>query len=868
MNALHTLLARLEDHDFKVEKRTELFGEPLPNLRAIAIDQWAHQLVLMAEEPESSGGDEGESDQEWRELIFAVAGMRHHLRGAGLPALGSPVLLALVDDEGKARLRGLVEEIARSYALFSRVDINIVLRRDAGKTEALDSALSSLLPRLRQTIKDKRTVAARDVEEFWEELSQEIGRSADGLAQVFGSEIAAESRQQIWQALKERPDDEDGPEGMVSPISRIVLDNFRSFSHEEVKFPAVTIVQGANGSGKTSLCEAMEIAWSGRSRRIPEGVKAKFYEKHLRRNGKDFRLACDLEGQSEPVTVDGITDFPQISLGRAVMPQHAVDEMAGSSPQDRFRAFLLTSGLDLPDFEERVVKIRKDMHAEACAALARVGIERIRAVNVPGLKHLEMSLQSEFAAQFPSEIEVMGAVEALSRISNGAFLNRSPLRAEPASLHALVNDADSALSEVRLRLDGAPDPVPAVRAAVEALNSESEYLTRRGVALQQILEHLRVPESAAPEQEAIPPPAPPVPARIAARWLANVRGIERAVPELEAMESEIEDRLWRGRLDRYAEALRQAVDISSAQELEAITEAEHETARPPAPKAEKLPQHLSQAAGFVRAPDQSAATVAAIEELRRRMDEYGAELGRLASRLKSHPGVSFSGMAPRVLRALCDFELAREIAKPTGAVTRARGTLVSRLLDDRLAPVVRELVAAFTRFEWYFEEPLGIAVEGRELKMYGLSSPDPDLDIRMLLNEAERTVVGIAWFLALHALQAKEHRPVLVLDDPASGFDETNKAAFVATLRSALHLLKPEQFLITTHDDSLLAQLEQEMGEVGGWPTEVGVLRCRRRSDGSSTVSKPDSTRPPEITDLAHELRLLNLKEHDSQAPA
>ncbi len=868
-NPLQLLLARLEDHKFTVELRTELFGEPLPNLRAIAIDDLAHQLVLVAEESKApEDRPDTDPDLGWRELLFAVAGLRHHLRGSGSPALGSPVLLALVDGKGKAKLRELVEDIAQRYALFSRADINIVLHEDTGSPESLDGALTSLLPCLRQTLKEGRTVAAQDVEEFWEELSQEIDRSAAGLAKAFNPEVADESKERIWRVLREAPDEVRELDDSVPPIPRLALANFRSFRKDEVKIPAVAIVHGANGSGKTSICEALEILWAGRSQRIPEGVSAKTYEKHLRRHGQGFHLEGSVEGRSDPLTAEEITDLPRASLGRTVLPQEAVGKMAGSSPQERFRAFLLASGMQLPDFEERVTAIRKQVHEEANGVLAQAGLGRIRAVNAPGLETLEAALEADFAADLPADLELAGAVKALSRVSNGAFANQSPLQMDASQLHALVEAAESALRRVQRELEGAPDPAPAVEAAVRALNKEAENLTRRGVALQQLLDQLRIANAGEPDRDAVPPPTPPVPPRAAARWLANVRGIEQSVSELDALKSEILDQLWQGRLQRYLEALRGAVDISSAKELEAIAEVEQGVLRPRARTVEPVPEQLLRDAGFVRTPDCSPATIAAIGELQGRLVDFGSELGRLAGRLKNHPGPAFSARAPRILRALCDFELVRDIAQPTGAVTRARETLVSRLLDDRLTPLVRELVAAFVRFEWYFDAPLGVTVQKRKLMMHGLSTPDPDLDIRMLLNEAERTVIGIAWFLALHALQPKEQRAVLILDDPASGFDEVNKAAFVATLRSMLHMLRPKQFLITTHDDVLLGLLEEEFGEVGGWPAEVGVLRCKRQSDGSSICESSAPERPPEKTDLARELRMLNFEEHDLQAPA
>ena len=211
------------------------------------------------------------------------------------------------------------------------------------------------------------------------------------------------------------------------------------------------------------------------------------------------------------------------------------------------------------------------------------------------------------------------------------------------------------------------------------------------------------------------------------------------------------------------------------------------------------------------------------------------------------------------MSALCRFEVARELTKPQGAVARARGTLVAQLLDERLFPVVRELVAALVRFEWYFE-PLQITVKERALRFSGGANSDPKQDVRLLLNAAERSVVGIAWFLALHILQPEKDRRVLVLDDPASGFDSMNKAAFIATFRSVARLLEPEQLLITTHDDTLVALLEQEFAQIDDWPSEVGVLRCKRTGSGASEVEPDERKQQTQKTNLHAELRKLFLE--------
>ncbi|MEE0654724.1 MAG: AAA family ATPase, partial [Bifidobacterium criceti] len=51
-------------------------------------------------------------------------------------------------------------------------------------------------------------------------------------------------------------------------ISRLALDHFRSWEHCLLDFtPGVTILQGANGLGKTNIVEAIEFLATGSSHR-------------------------------------------------------------------------------------------------------------------------------------------------------------------------------------------------------------------------------------------------------------------------------------------------------------------------------------------------------------------------------------------------------------------------------------------------------------------------------------------------------------------------------------------------------------------------------------------------------------------------
>jgi hypothetical protein len=75
-----------------------------------------------------------------------------------------------------------------------------------------------------------------------------------------------------------------------------------------------------------------------------------------------------------------------------------------------------------------------------------------------------------------------------------------------------------------------------------------------------------------------------------------------------------------------------------------------------------------------------------------------------------------------------------------GPILNASARLVGELLQDRLAPLVRELMASIVRFEWYFQ-PLLVPEKGRNIVLGGLATTQPELDARLVLNAAERTAL-------------------------------------------------------------------------------------------------------------------------------
>ena len=88
--------SRLEEVDLRLEAATvSPFGRELPLVRGWVVIPPTGLLALVAE-----CGEEW-SEGAWRDVLFAISGIRHSLANDERTALGPPVLLALTADEGR-----------------------------------------------------------------------------------------------------------------------------------------------------------------------------------------------------------------------------------------------------------------------------------------------------------------------------------------------------------------------------------------------------------------------------------------------------------------------------------------------------------------------------------------------------------------------------------------------------------------------------------------------------------------------------------------------------------------------------------------------------------------------------------------------
>jgi energy-coupling factor transporter ATP-binding protein EcfA2 len=822
------------------------FGEELPLISGVAWERHTAQVAFVTEA-------EGEQDEDaWRQLLFAASGLRYHLRGDRPSAFGTPIVLAVVDEQAERVLRALVEELTTRYAVFNRVDLNLVRHRDLADDDSLDTALAPLLPCCRR-IQDE-TISRADVQRFWIALRENVREAARDLDPVFGDlrEVAASA---LADALIESSEDDPDRPAPV-PVKSLRLENFRSFATDDVTFEHVTVLHGANGSGKSTVLEALELLWAGTSQRRPPGVSADEYKRHLPRGGDgSFLIRGAVQAADEQVVVEDISDKPRAELPRSVLTQEAVAALVDRPPPERYAQLLAVTGLEVPELEPRTRRLVDKAKKEADAALADAQLAPLRAANVDALKHLRRELESTFADQMPFSEELTEAEGAVQRAANGAY-EATDWGDQAQVLNSLIR-LDALVGVTRSELTASEDLSESFGEVVAQLRRLAAPRRDAARELGLLLDSIAKAQGVAPP--APPEPSPAMPPQLAVRWSSHARSVTDAARGFRADAAKLDVPLWRDRLSRYADALESAGALTPTKDLEALARAGGAAEAPPSPSVAGE-RYLS--VGFLSTPERLGDVIPALRELHSVLQRHAE--AKLASGIERHPAREFGVRAPRVLGAICRFELARHLRRQ-GPIMRAGEDLLRELLEGRLYPVVRELVAGMVRFEWYFE-PLRITVDHREVLIGGLATPRADLDARLLLNSAERTIVGLAWFLALHLLQPRERRRVLVLDDPAGAFDDSNRAGFVATLRAFVRLARPDQVVVATHDDAVAMLLTEELAPVQDWPSAVARVRCWRGADDASVAGTEAITETS--VDLRDEEAMLGLGGEPSLFPA
>lgn len=838
--------------------RISPFGQELPLVSGWVVDRETGLLALIAE------CEEEWSDGPWRDVLFAVSGMRNSLADGQATALGPPVVLALTNTAAdEQQLLELIETLTGEFLLFGRMDVSLVSAQRVMSAEGpvrdeLDQALAPLLPVCREALRESWAVDPRALRSFGDELALKVdqlaGQLVDELPDAMGEYVDA-PRREFRDRLREAVVVPEQPaiEGIWSEIN---MHDFRAAGKLDVGVCAATVVEGLNGTGKSSLFEAAEILWTGTSTRQPPDVSTEEYAPHLYRAGEHpFRLeGVDPESSEDPTVREGL-EGGLASLSRCVLHQDHLRQVVDLGEKERYAWFLDQTGLRAP----RLRELHNDLHQEAFAELNRLlaafGIDELPRRNLRIDTHLKKMLGPPDGLEWEGSSGSDALRHEVRETAEGHGWRYLPKAENPTGLDMRLRRFEELCAESAKRLRGSDELTEAAHTLERDFQLAAQAWREEALAIRRLVATPVI--ETATEQESVQRPQP-VPPQIVSRWLASLTAIETQANELEAMCGQVDDKTWRERLVSYVGVLRSATRVVERDELAELRLEGDRSPRTQLPPA--VGPSLLDTVGLIAPEGASLPSEVAtlIARLADRLDEEAHNLERLAGLVRRYPAVKLLGREDELLTVAARFSLARALEKP---ISEAEATVLTRVTGESLRSVFAELVAALTRFEWYFK-PARLSAKRDKLSMNGIVVDEDKLELRMLLNSGERSIVGLAWFLALHLLQDQTHRQILMLDDPFGGLDPNNRASAVATLRTFARLCKPRFFLVSTHDQELGEQLAREFGPANDWPREIGRIRFKRRSDNSVTVKRMPVCE--ELPELSTELDRLGFRSASS----
>jgi energy-coupling factor transporter ATP-binding protein EcfA2 len=824
-------------------------GQPLPLVTGWAVSDATATLALVAE-------SELQWDPEpWKELFFALASLRHELRLGRRSAFGTPITLAIVRNEDEEMLlRSLAEDLSRDYLLFTRLELNVLI-----EGEDLDVAveLAPLLPRCRRAIRDGELVGAEALAKLAGELRREILAAADDLDEVELRPLAADAAAEIAERIASLVEIDSSDRPHAEPMTRIELHDFRAFKDLALEFAPFTLLEGSNGTGKSSVIEALEIIWTGSSPRRPLRVSAKEFDIHLNKDGvAPWSIVFQKALGGEPTEIAETRENRlRLGVGRNVYSADTVTDIAGASPADRYAEFLRVVGLEVPELGRAAEELRQSAKQGLNALLSQLGVEPVPRVNSPAARHVRLNLGRirplDDEAWLAVE-HVAGEVAAAAAEHGLAFRVPIELGGRQDPRIASLNELGSSLAA---SLTTTNDYVRLARQTASDFETWANESDSYGVALDRLVTRGSSWDSEpAKSAEVVDGQAPILPVAVTRAWLYAGRALRQATEDLE-LERMAVDLAWQARLDAFLARSRAALEATPFEELEEAQRRSRPVSRPQRPRV--IDPTLMSAAGFGKAEvsDFAEPLIQAVGRLRRAVGTLASAQRQAARSLEAAPLVRLREHERELQSAVARFELVRHLHEP---LSRAQERVLESLFGGNLREVLTELVMALTRFEWYFRPP-AIEVTPRAVAIGGMATKSRELDVRMLLNAGERSIVTLAWFLALHVLQPTSDRASLVLDDPFAHLDSTNEAAAVATIRSLVRLTKPQMFVFSSRSQALADSVAEEFAEFEGWPSRRLRYRFSRAPDASATAERLDDF--DDGADLEAELSRIGLRE-------
>lgn len=124
------------------------------------------------------------------------------------------------------------------------------------------------------------------------------------------------------------------------------------------------------------------------------------------------------------------------------------------------------------------------------------------------------------------------------------------------------------------------------------------------------------------------------------------------------------------------------------------------------------------------------------------------------------------------------------------ALRKECDAIVEKHLPETLQKLWWETALALTSARWNLQTSPIFQIKGRRntQKLIIGVAHRKDTPARYLFNQAERHIMGLAWFFARHITHGRFHRSFIVLDDPAQEMDQTTFRTFSRFTQALLRL--------------------------------------------------------------------------------
>ncbi|MGW0705315.1 AAA family ATPase [Streptomyces sp. NPDC002643] len=621
------------------------------------------------------------------------------------------------------------------------------------------------------------------------------GQGLRGLigAKLAGSGLDAETRAVLLEALGE----EGAPAGARAQrayLQSVTVGGFRGIGRTARlplrPGPGLTLVTGRNGSGKSSLAEAVEIAltgdnarWSGRT----DIWRRSWRNLH---DGAEPQVAVELliEGETEPATVlrtwksEDVADstaelerpdsapVPFADLGwaqdlttyRPFLSYSELGQMIGGRPSEMYDAVASILGLEqLTAATKRLQEESRACEAPAKAATAELPtlLERLAAVDDPRAREAMTALE--------------GRTKDLARLTElavGAGRMDDELLADLHRRAELTGPDQQSVAEAVTRLRTASAAADDVRA------TSAEDAWQRAELLSKALDHHR----AHPDATACPVCGEG--GRIDGEWA------QRAAEQIALLRAEAETaRSARRELSDAVQAVRHLVVPPPAWLPSALASAWEDwlrcrTVDDPATLVERAPAAARTVADACRSiREQAAARLAELDE-------------------------AWRGCAG-ALAAWLEKALAAEAAKPRLARVKAAQKWLRAAHDeiraDRMRPIADQAQTIWSQLRQQSNVSLGpvqLAGAGSARKVsLDVTVDDIDAPALGVMSQGELHALALALFLP-RTLLPENPFPFLVIDDPVQSMDPAKVDGLARVLAI---LAETRQVVVFTHDTRL-----------------------------------------------------------------